>query len=329
VEFLPTSEQQAWLVDSLAELLRIRGTHPFFAMPLVEPTSSFFPDRWTSPYEGLDRVTRRLMQYAGLSELDVKVGTFTQEEMPFLQDSGHHHSIAGAFLGIAERCCHFAFNEAAAWERDHLLGTMAHEVAHAYRAHHGLVRPGVVDEEEWLTDVTAAYLGFGILVANNSYRYRTSGGNIGVLSFHRWSIERVGYLSSQAFAYLLAIQMEARLLDPQEQQRLLKHLEANQAAFVSAALERRWSASNSRRRRSPRCHWKKCSRRFPTSIPASCRKRPRRMPALRRSMQAGRSSAWRNRVRVPMHSSERRSAGSRAVRPRCSARASFSGSRSS
>jgi len=237
--FLPTAEEQAWLIDALEDLLRRRGRHPFLSMPLVQPTPEFFPDPWSFTIEGLDRIVRRLMQYANLVDLDVQVGTFEHPGFRSRQLSADAvRSVAGLFLGLDSGCAHFAFNETAPSDPEYMAGVMAHEVAHAYRTFHQLADEAADrDREEWLTDVTAAYLGFGVLVANNSYRYRTSGEQIGYRSYQTWSVGRAGYLSPQAFAYLLAIQMEARGLDEAERKRISRHLEANQAAFTKTAAE--------------------------------------------------------------------------------------------
>lgn len=237
MEFLPTPEQQTWLTNALADLVRRRGTRQFLSMPLVEPTMRFFPDPWSAPIEGLDRITRRLMQYADLADLDVHIGTFrdpgfTSERLKVRSTQ----SVAGLFLGLESNCAFFAFNENAPDDIEHVAGVMGHEVAHAYRAHHGLMDQDP-DREEWLTDVTGTYLGFGLLLANNSYRYRTSGEMVGIWASTTWSAHRLGYLSPQAFAFLLAIQLVARGLAEAESKRLLRRLEANQAAFVKAAMD--------------------------------------------------------------------------------------------
>lgn len=238
MNLLPTPDEQAWLLNALADLLRRRGSRQFLSMPLVEPTKRFFPDAWSVSVEGLDRITRRLMQYANLADLDVHVGTFQHPGFPSKRlEVGGTQSVAGLFLGLDSNCAFFAFNEDAPDDVEHMAGVMGHEVAHAYRAHHGLVDLQDRDREEWLTDVTGTYLGFGLLLANNSYRYRTSGEVVGAWSTHSWSTHRVGYLSPQAFAFLLAIQLDARGLAESERKRLLKCLEANQSAFAKAALE--------------------------------------------------------------------------------------------
>jgi hypothetical protein len=118
-----------------------------------------------------------------------------------------------------------------------MAGVMSHEVAHAYREFHGLVDGSSREHEEIMTDITAVYLGFGILVANNNFRVRTSGTNVGYAGTQSWSTTQVGYLNPQAFAFLLALQFVARAFTPDQCQRLLKHLEPDQAAFAKAAID--------------------------------------------------------------------------------------------
>jgi hypothetical protein len=115
-----------------------------------------------------------------------------------------------------------------------MAGVMSHEVTHAYRAHHGLRDSSIEDSaEELLTDVTSVYLGFGVLAANNSYRFRSSGS----WNVQSWSWHKVGYLPPQAFAYLLALQVHSRRMGARERRAVFRHLEPNQAAFVREAYD--------------------------------------------------------------------------------------------
>jgi len=237
-EFLPSEDQQVWLLAALEELLQLRGSRHFLSMPLVEPTAKYFPDRWSFTEAGLDRVVRRLMQYAELGHLDVRITTFADPGAPVGRKHSAHRATAGVFLGIQDGCCYFGFNSEALADEEYVAGVMAHEVAHAYRDHHALCDTSDQEREECLTDVTAAYLGFGILVANNSYRYRAShtGSMLGGGLFAH-SESQVGYLSPQAFSFLLAIQMKARGLEGRRRSHVLRHLETTQQAFAKAAAE--------------------------------------------------------------------------------------------
>lgn len=236
MQMLPEPEEREWLIQALGHLVTRRGTEPLLRMPLVEPDRKHFPDPWSFSYQGLDRVIRRLLQYAGLGHLDIAVQVFDDEG--WVQSLGEEEDLegmpAGIFFGIENGVCQFGFNADNPGDEEHMAGVMAHEVAHVFRAHHGLQIESR-EEEELLTDVTTVFLGFGILTANNSFRYRSSGEIHGNLTYQTWSVSRAGYLTPQGFAYLLALQLYARG-DAAERRRVLGHLEGNQAEFTRAAL---------------------------------------------------------------------------------------------
>jgi hypothetical protein len=232
MQALPTSEEQAWLLSNLGEIVQQRGYAPFVLAPIVEPTAEFFPECRGSAAYLLDRSTRRLLQYAGLHELEPVLGVFSDDDLPAsMVPKEPSCTVAGCFIGIEDRRCYFGLNSGQDADAEHLAGIMSHEVAHAYRARHGLVRDQK-DEEELLTDLTSAYLGFGILASNNSLRYRQAGG----VAWTEWKTDRTGYLPPQAFSFMLAVQAVVRGLERAAWRRLAKLLEANQASFFAAAI---------------------------------------------------------------------------------------------
>jgi hypothetical protein len=233
MRYLPTEDEQEWLLRELGAIFRARGSEQFIQAPIVEPTPEYFPDPVDSLAAGLDRVTRRLLQYAGLGGLDVELRSFRGGQSKTTRRGTHCRRIAGCFLGIEDGCCRFGINVDLPPEIEDLAGVMAHEVAHAYRAYHQLC-PDDNEMEELLTDVTTAFLGFGILSVNNSYRFRKSGSLIGAWG---WSTSATGYLPPQAHCFLLACQMVARGLEPGFRRGIYRHLETNQAAFLKAAVK--------------------------------------------------------------------------------------------
>lgn len=237
MQMLPDPEEREWLIQALGHLVTRRGTEPFLGMPLVEPNRKHFPDPWSFSHQGLDRVIRRLLQYAGLGNLDIAVQVFDDEgweQSLGEEEEDSEGRAAGVFFGIENGVCQFGFNADNPGDEEHMAGVMAHEVAHVYRAYHGLEIESR-EEEELLTDVTTVFLGFGILTANNSFRYRSYGEVDGNLTNLNWSVSRAGYLTPQGFAYLLALQLQARG-DAAEKRRVLGHLEGNQADLTRAAL---------------------------------------------------------------------------------------------
>ncbi len=177
------------------------------------------------------------MQYAGLGDLALDFKFYSQRQ---IQRGGERRPercafAAAIFLGIDGDGCHFAINQQQSADAEHLVGVMSHEIAHAYRARHCLC-VAQEDEEERLTDVTTVYLGFGILSTNNSFRYRSSLDLVDGKSRTSMSTSSTGYLSAQAFSFLLAVQLAARRASFWTRRAVLKHLEPDQAAFARAAL---------------------------------------------------------------------------------------------
>jgi hypothetical protein len=227
---LPSTDEQEWLLRELARLVAARGARSFLEAPIVLPTPEFFPDPIRSPGELIDRVTRRLMQLAGLGELDVGFSSLAGESRDDTPAGVVCERASACFYGIEDGRCHFGVHEELEADPHEIAGVMAHEVAHAYRARHDLVR-GDDHEEERLTDLTTCALGFGVLSLTVSHRFR----KWGTLTEAAWSASASGYLPPQAHAFLLAAQVTAQRLSGDERRAVAGHLEANQAAFLEAA----------------------------------------------------------------------------------------------
>jgi hypothetical protein len=237
---LLTADESAWLLDALAELIDACGSDTFLSAPILEPTPRHFPDVFQPSDGGVRVLLKRFMSYAGLGGLEVDVDTFSQpDEVHRLDARGAaaawgHDGTAAWFAGISEDgCCHFGVAEERIGEPDVLVGTLCHEVAHAWRAVHAV---GVADRdaEERLTDVTTMYLGFGLLTTNAAHRYRQGGELGGTETVTRWSHARAGYLPAQAMSFLLAAQVKARGLGWLARSRLAGRLETNQAGYFAS-----------------------------------------------------------------------------------------------
>ncbi len=242
MQYLPEPEQQSWLLAELATLIGRRGFATFVAAPLLEPRPEHFPDRWRPDAIGVRRLARRLLSYADLGGLDVEVELYQNDiDIERIDARGRatsfsHQGAAAWFAGIEDGTCLFGADVRQLSTPDSFAGTMAHEVAHAYRRRHRL-EVSDHDREEKLTDLTTVYLGFGLLTTNSAYRYRQSGDVNGRSATLEWSHQRGGYLSPQAMSFLLAAQVTARGGAAGERRRIAGMLETNQAAYFKAACE--------------------------------------------------------------------------------------------
>jgi hypothetical protein len=225
MELLPSPEERTWLAQSLRDLIAKRGIDAFVAKPLLEPSPASFPDSWSRGVADVHRLTQRLMHHAELGDVAFTLSGFAGAS------SAWDANTAGWYAGIDDDGrCSFGVHMKQLRDPESAVGVMAHEVAHAWREHHGLVVDDR-DQEEHLTDLTTIYLGFGILTTNNTDRYR-SYGNARITA---WSVSSAGYLPPQAMTWLLALQATAR--DRAKESRAIeKFLEPNQRACFDAAM---------------------------------------------------------------------------------------------
>lgn len=240
---LPTPEEQRGLLAQLKTLIERQGSERFLRAPLVETTPRFFPDPWRPDLDGVRTLALRLLAYAGLGELDVEVEPFATEDeftwTPGAAGVGHSrrkHGAAAWFRGIEGGVCLFGIELSLVTDPERLVEVLAHEVAHAWRFHHGLMVEDSEVEEE-LTDLTTVYLGFGLPTVNGTYRYRARGEMVGSMARTEWSFSQGGYLPLEAMSFLLAVQAVARRMDSGETRRLQRQLEPNQAASFHRALQ--------------------------------------------------------------------------------------------
>jgi hypothetical protein len=229
---LPPAGIRSTLLDALAFIIRCQGYETFVRAPIIEPTSQYFPDPWESTERGVRTLSLRLLAYAGLEDLDatVEIDRSGYDPAEGGKGSRRHVGAAAWFWDICDGTCAFGADRHQLDEADAIVGTMCHEIAHAYRRYHDIESTTrQIDEEQ--TDITTIYLGFGVLTVNNTQRFRTTG------SFQRtgWLMTHAGYLSPQAMAYLFAAQCVARALPPTEVTRLARSLEANQRECFEAA----------------------------------------------------------------------------------------------
>lgn len=225
MELLPTLDERKWLGHNLRDVIAKQGLMTFVSLKLLEPSPASFPDPWSRRVGDVHRLTQRLMAHAGLAAVPFVLSGFEGAS------SAWDASTAGWYAGLDDNGrCRFGVALKQLRDPEAAVGVMAHEVAHAWREQHDLVIEDR-EEEEHLTDLTTIFLGFGILTANNTDRYRTYG-NARVTG---WSLSSAGYLPPQAMTWLLALQASARGRT-REMRKIESFLEPNQRACFEAAM---------------------------------------------------------------------------------------------
>jgi hypothetical protein len=135
---LPSADERERLLDGLARLVRQRGFERLVGHPVLLPQPKYFPDPWEEGPRGVVVLLRRLLHYAGLEDFRVHVTVYDNEEHAQYDTRGVGHGAPGAaawFAGIDREVCRFGVERRELRHVDELIGTLGHEVAHAYRAH--------------------------------------------------------------------------------------------------------------------------------------------------------------------------------------------------
>ncbi len=242
---LPSEDVRESLLDAVTTLLRRMGFEPLVSGPLVVGTAAFFPEPVPRTVGGLRGLLRRLLVFAGLTELQPELYTFEAGDelsAELAAGAARHTQVPAFFAGIEEPTeetpaprALFGFDVTRWGDPELLLGTMAHEVAHAYRRHHKLeARDREIEER--LTDLTAVMLGFGPLVLNAAYIHKSSVEQSGGWVSQEVTLTRTGYLPPEELGFLLAIVLRVRDLTKVRRLALLDELASAQRRMVEASL---------------------------------------------------------------------------------------------
>jgi hypothetical protein len=234
---LPGRAEADYLIQGLARLIEVRGAEPFRSAPLLLAEPRYFPETIAPRAEGVATLLRRLLAYAGLSPTGIDVEIYDERRSHLIVDEADPHSSAAAwFMDIADGVYRFGVRESELRDEHSLIGTLGHEVAHAYRSQHRLVVPTTAIEEQ-LTDLTTVYLGFGAFTLESSFQFKTGGydarGERLLYESHRR-----GYLRPGQLAFLLGVQLAIRSFRGEPIPPVLDSLSDNQRAALEQALAR-------------------------------------------------------------------------------------------
>jgi len=195
----PAAKQ--WIEDRLEWLTRQFGLHIFLESPVIEPTSTYFPDEWNASSESVLRLFHRVCQYMKVDRKVVQLKLFVDRKpVDRFSPHGFDQFAVGTWSGAD-----------GPWQKgvirleksildnpSDLVGIMAHELSHQRLLGEGRADISAFDNE-LLTDLTAVFFGFGIFLANNP---RKSTGELA-----RWpntNLYRPEYMSEPMFGYALA-----------------------------------------------------------------------------------------------------------------------------
>jgi len=185
-----------WVEARMAWLAREFGDDRLRTATVVLPTTEFFPAEWHGTEEEARALGERVAGFMGLDFNQIEIHEFNDPEAP---EGMRTQARAGTYYE-ADGIYYVGYDASGLDEPLQLAATFAHEFAHIHLLGHRRIS-GDEPDHELLTDLTALFLGMGVLAANaNVYEKNLREGHV-----ENWRIGRVGYLDLRTFGYAFAV----------------------------------------------------------------------------------------------------------------------------
>lgn len=191
---------KAWVEERLEWLAEEFNDNAFSGRQVVLPTPEFFPD----PYDGSKKAARKLLNRVcdymdvvpdlvsfKIKDMDNKIG--------LVNEAGQYLPGAAGTFEEGERKFIIRITPAELEDPVSLVGTFAHELAHARLLGEGRIMREAFDNE-LLTDLTTVHFGLGIFLANRPRGEWESG-------YSRWpdtDLVKPEYMTPPLFGWALA-----------------------------------------------------------------------------------------------------------------------------
>jgi hypothetical protein len=224
----------AWHVENFAWLVRQFGGAAGLAhAKLVLPAQGFFVTDGETGHAFAVRIFDQVKAYCGMADWEVDL---VPDDNPLAAERGigslamvapQKHAL-GTF-GVAGNRIVISYVPALLKRPDHLIATLAHELAHYLLATTREQPPCEDDEREFLTDLAAVYLGFGVFLANGRFYHESYQAG----TMHGWRMGHSGYHPEPDVIFALALFIQIKMIDPAPALSCLK-------PHLAAMLRRTW-----------------------------------------------------------------------------------------
>jgi hypothetical protein len=203
------ADTAGWHLDNFRWLIEEFGVAWFEERRLVLPKPGYFKVEGKRDHGFAVCIFDQIKAYCGLSDWEVDLVAddnplAIRSEISQLMIAPQKHAL-GTF-GVAGNRIQITYVPDLLNRPAELIATLAHELAH-YLLATARSQPRCADDEmEFLTDLTAVYLGFGVFLANARFNFegRT----------HGWRMARSGYLPEADLVFALAMFIGGKKINP-------------------------------------------------------------------------------------------------------------------
>ena len=198
-----TPEDQIWVEESLSFLKDNFGEERMLVVKTVEPSKKFFNRDFDKSEADAEFILERCQDLMDIP--NDKIGLeFYSEEAHYLDDGtllsssadifGKSSGAAGTYQKKGGKAV-IRIERGQLKHPESLIATISHELAHEKL----LGEHRIIENDEYLTDLTAITFGFGIFIGNAKFQFQ-SGTNDGF----GWQMSSQGYLPEPIIGYAMA-----------------------------------------------------------------------------------------------------------------------------
>ena len=232
---LLSEEDEYFQIECFKWLLTHFGGDSFYKeSKLVLPTNDYFPDKVESNESAAESTFKQVLKYAGMEDWPVEL--VEHEQDPDLQVAETiviqkaEHNPLGTFSINENKEVKITYNPRLTANPLLMVSTFAHEISHYLTACAPEPPPGGWGNWEFVTDIAATFIGFGVFQANSAFEFKqiTSSSTMG------WQTSRAGYLSEAEHCYALAIFLGLKGIDSRL---ALEHCKKNVSSNLKKALK--------------------------------------------------------------------------------------------
>lgn len=229
-------DDEEWQLDCWAWLIgNLGGLQAFCERPLIVPTTEFFqrPRPGDNPAE---HYFAEIVRLTGMQDWPFKLieqdTPLDPQLAPLAVVQNVAHDPHGTFRMNSDKEILISYSPALLERPEDLIATLAHEISHGLVLSTGMEPPGGWDCEEFATDLTVAFLGFGVFGANSAFRFsQFSDSGTGTQG---WSYQRSGYLTQLEWSFALAVFLS---LKGETADTALKFLSEGPAAWLKKCMK--------------------------------------------------------------------------------------------
>jgi hypothetical protein len=206
------ADTAAWHLDNFAWLIREFGPPEFAQSRLILPRPGYFATDGEQGHALALRIFNQVKTYCRMSDWEVDLVPDRNplaETAPIstIMVAPQKHAL-GTFARTANSI-QISYVPSLLKRPERFIATMAHELAHYLLATARTAPPCADDEMEFLTDLTAVCLGFGVFLANSRFEFEA----IDDGPMQGWRMGHSGYLPEADLIFALAMFIRAKGLE--------------------------------------------------------------------------------------------------------------------